>query len=232
MRFYWCGGIMQEILNHTQKSKSSNIPTMDFDIDSFEFKPVTKGLGFHQDKIKENSPRKFKRTQTIAQKERVKYEERSVVINTPLPPKNIQVSSEEIKTKKVEKIRNARMGLQFTSFIFDLVLICSIQLGLNFAFLKIVQLDSFSKFLEFTWKEQSLFFSFLFLFYFTLLELASTPGKRIFDLKLETTVGKKLSIDQTLIRSVVTLLSFITVGMPLLFDFQGKLSDTKVIENA
>ncbi len=223
---------MQEFLNQTQKSKSNNPPTMDFDIDSFDFKPVTKGLGFHQDKIKESSTRKFKRTQTIAQKERIKYEERSITINSPVVEINKPIIKEELAPKRIAKVKNARMGLQFTSFVFDFVLICSIQLGLNFAFLKLVQLDSFSKFLEFTWKEQSLFFSFLFLFYFTILELASTPGKRIFDLKLDTTVGKKLTIDQTLIRSVVTLLSFLTAGMPLLFDFQGKLSDTRVIENA
>ncbi|MFT6068798.1 MAG: putative RDD family membrane protein YckC [Bacteriovoracaceae bacterium] len=223
---------MQELLNQTQKSKSNNPPAMEFDIDSFEFKPVTKGLGFHQDKIKESSTRKFKRTQTIAQKERIKYEERSITINNPVVETKKPVIKEELISKKEVKVKNARMGLQFTSFVFDFVLICLIQLGLNFAFLKLVQLDSFSKFLEFTWKEQSLFFSFLFLFYFTILELASTPGKRIFDLKLDTTVGKKLSIDQTLIRSVVTLLSFLTAGMPLLFDFQGKLSDTRVIENA
>lgn len=232
MRIYRGGGIMQEILNNAQKSKSNKIPAMEFDIDSFEFKPVTKGLGFHQEKIKENNTRKFKRTKTIAQKERIKYEERSVTINRPIIENEKTIIKEESITLKKDKVKSARMGLQFTSFVFDFVLICAIQLGLNFAFLKLVQLNSFSKFLEFTWKEQSLFFSFLFLFYFTVLELASTPGKKIFDLKLQTTVGKKLSIDQTLIRSVVTLLSFITVGMPLLFDFQGKLSDTKVIENA
>jgi hypothetical protein len=223
---------MQEILNQNQKSQSKTIPTMEFDIDNFEFKPVTKGLGFHQEKIKEGSARKFKRNQTLVQKERVKYEERSVVINNPSAEVKLNYIKEELQIKKSPKIKDARMGLQFTSFVFDMFLICFIQLGLNFAFLKLVQLDSFSKFLEFTWKEQSLFFSFLFLFYFTVLELASTPGKMIFSLKLETTVGKKLSIDQTLIRSVVTLLSFVTVGMPLLFDFQGKLSDTKIVENA
>lgn len=223
---------MQEILNNTQKNKPNGAPTMEFDIDSFDFKPVTKGLGFHQDKIKENSTRKFKRTQTIAQKERVKYEERSVTINQPVKTQKTFTPKEESAPIKKEKIKTARMGLQFTSFVFDFFLICSIQLGLNFAFLKLVQLESLSKFLEFTWKEQSLFFSFLFLFYFTVLELVSTPGKKMFELKLQPTVGKKLSIDQTLIRSVVTLLSFLTMGMPLLFDFQGKLSDTKVIENA
>jgi uncharacterized RDD family membrane protein YckC len=232
MRFYSPGGLMQELLNQNEKSKSKNIPAMEFDIDSFEFKPVTKGLGFHQDEIKENNTRKFKRTQTIAQKERIKYEERSVTINSPVVENKKLILKEELSPIKNEKTKNARMGLQFTSFVFDLVLICAIQLSLNFAFLKLVQLDSFSKFLQFTWKEQSLFFSFLFLFYFTILELASTPGKKIFDLKLQPTLGKKLSIDQTLVRSIVTLLSFLTAGMPLLFDFQGKLSDTKVIENA
>ena len=74
-------------------------------------------------------------------------------------------------------------------------------------------------------------FPFFFLFYFTLLDVVTSPGKKIFSIRLISTTSEKVKIDQTLIRSVVTLFSFVTIGMPLLFDFQGKLSDTKAVED-
>ena len=222
---------MQEIT--TSNSKKVN-PVLDFDLDDFDFKPVTKGLGFHHEKEKAKKTNPQLRTPRPAVSRRIQTKPETQKLSAPYKEVeldlNIIKKQDATKTKKVTQ-QKARMGLQFTAFVFDLIIILAVQGLMNFLFLKVVELDSITRFIEFTWIEQSLFFSFLFLFYFTLLDVVASPGKKIFSIRLISTVRDKVAIDQTLVRSVVTLFSFITVGMPLFFDFQGKLSDTKAIED-
>jgi len=228
---------MQEIT--PQKKPQPKIhPTMDFDIDNFDFKPVTKGLGFHQEKQIETKTVVTPRPKTRQRIEKVaRVEKNREIPSVELPrPNNIQIKisdKEKSVAKKSEiKLKPARLGVQGTGFVFDLFIILGTQVLINAAFLKLSGLTNIVQFLEFTWIEQSIFFSFIFLFYFTIFDLVASPGKRIFSLRLNSTSSNKVTVDQTLIRSVVTLLSFITVFMPLIFDFQGKLSDTKVVEDA
>lgn len=221
---------MQEITQSGANKSKSIHANLDFDLDDFDFKPVTKGLGFHHNKETEKTVRTYQRPQQKPVTDPYKRESVSVSIN-PIKnkevPKKIVLSKTEIK----KEVRSARMGIQFTGFIFDLIILSSLQIALNIIFLKIAKLESLTQFMEFSWVEQTLFFAFTFMFYFTLLDLVASPGKKIFSMRLKSTTSKKVTIDQTLIRSVVTLLSFLTLGMPLLFDFQGKLSDTKLIED-
>lgn len=221
---------MQEI-THQGNTQKSIEPLMEFDLDSLDFKPVTKGLGFHQDKTIEKKNKSYSKPvqrQRTERAERISRELPSVDLKREVRVAPIKLE-EKAPVKKKEK--TAKLGVQGTGFVFDLFLISGLQILLNFVFLRLSGLTNIIQFLEFTWIEQSIFFSFLFLFYFTLLDLVASPGKRMFSLRLRSTSDSKVTIDQTLIRSVVTLLSFVTVFMPLLFDFQGKLSDTKVIED-
>ena len=50
--------------------------------------------------------------------------------------------------------------------------------------------------------------------------------------KLKSTNGENLSLRKVYLRSFITIVSFIAVGMPILFDLHSKLTDTKLIENA
>ncbi|MBK23761.1 MAG: hypothetical protein CME70_07115 [Halobacteriovorax sp.] len=227
---------MQEITPQ-RKPQPKIQPAMDFDIDDFDFKPVTKGLGFHQEKQLEKKtvvsqrPKIRTRTERVARVE-VPRETPSVELPRPREIQTKGIEKENIISKKTEaKIVPARLGVQGTGFVFDLFIILGTQVLINAAFLKLSGLSNIVQFLEFTWVEQTIFFSFIFLFYFSIFDLVASPGKRIFSLRLSSTSSKKVTVDQTLIRSVVTLLSFITVFMPLIFDFQGKLSDTKVVED-
>lgn len=221
---------MQQTTQQGKTQKKGIQSNLDFDLDDFDFKPVTKGLGFHHNEETEKTVRSYQRPQAKPVQDPYKRESVSISINQPRVNEPTKALIKE-KTKKKSKTRSARMGMQFTGFIFDLIILISIQISLNYVFLKIVGLSNFSHFLQFTIIEQTLFFAFIFLFYFTLMDLTASPGKRILSMRLNSLTSKKVSIDQTLIRSVVTLLSFLTMGMPLLFDFQGKLSDTKLIED-
>lgn len=72
-------------------------------------------------------------------------------------------------------------------------------------------------------------FTLFYMLYFTVLDLASTPGKSVFGLHLIKTNNQDVRVTQTFFRAAITLISFVTIGLPSLIDFQGKLSDTKVV---
>jgi hypothetical protein len=74
-------------------------------------------------------------------------------------------------------------------------------------------------------------FSIFYLSYFSILDLQSTPGKSLLNLHLLRENNKEVSLRDSFFRSVITLLSFVTLGLPCLIDFQGKLTDTKVVED-
>ncbi|MBF0297268.1 MAG: RDD family protein [Oligoflexia bacterium] len=85
-----------------------------------------------------------------------------------------------------------------------------------------------------------IYFSAIFLiyyfFYFGFLDLTKrgTIGKSIFKLKLVSTnnnKNKSLEIHIALLRSVVVLSSTLALCLPLFFDFQGKLSGSKLIRS-
>lgn len=75
------------------------------------------------------------------------------------------------------------------------------------------------------------FFTIYYVTYFTILDLVATPGKIILGIKLANCDEGRVSAKQTFIRSVVTILSIMIFGLPLLMDFQGKLSATKLVKD-
>lgn len=227
---------MQET-THGSQPKGNKIPVMEFDVEEFDFKPLTKGLGFHnKESDTRPSSRAYSRPSSIGQSRT--RNSVNTPIKRPAPQSEIgkteEISFPELKKEKTPKTKvvAAPMGVLFTAFVFDLIILLSFQTSINFGFMKIVELDNLVNFIKFTWVEQVAFFTFIYMFYFTIMDLIASPGKKIFSLRLKSTSSKKVTIDQTLIRSVVSLCSFILLLMPLLFDFQGKLSDTKVIEDA
>lgn len=71
-------------------------------------------------------------------------------------------------------------------------------------------------------------FSIYYLFYFSILDLSSTPGKTLFGVRVQTIDKSELTFKRTLARSFVSLLSVFLLGLPMILDFQGRLTDTKV----
>ena len=77
------------------------------------------------------------------------------------------------------------------------------------------------------------FISFLnYLLFFSILNCSSGFGASLMRIRLVTVKNKRASFTNTFARTFLVLLSFIALGVPLLFDFHGKLSDTKwVVRN-
>ncbi|MBT3234989.1 MAG: RDD family protein [Bdellovibrionales bacterium] len=73
------------------------------------------------------------------------------------------------------------------------------------------------------------FLSIFYLFYFTFLDTRRTLGKLLMRCYLLSHGNSRISLGQSFIRSLVSLISIFLLGLPLLMDFQGKLSTTKLV---
>ena len=73
-------------------------------------------------------------------------------------------------------------------------------------------------------------FSIYYLLYFTILDLSTSPGKTIMGIRLLRTDNKNVAVKNTFIRALISLVSSVALFLPMLLDFQGRLSDTKVVK--
>lgn len=252
---------MQEMQNSSQeKVNNIHISFDDFEISEESFKPVTKGLGFHQDQKKSSY---FKASQ-VQKSEPVARNTSAQSILNPLSNKNqvqaktqapkgleafygnldnevpppIQMKKETIDSKSV-KIEEGNVGdtnifLQFCAYIVDLGLILTSVLAMITLLIFISGLDA-QGFLNVVGLNDAIkfglsFFSIFFILYFTILDLNNSPGKIIFGLKLVRLDKKSPTVYNTFMRSFICLISFFALGLPTILDFQGRLSDTKVIK--
>jgi len=148
--------------------------------------------------------------------------------------KSTQVAQPRKQAKKVVEVELAGKGLQLGAWLIDLILVSLFVIvttvllaavsGIDFRVLaKLVTIQDLAFFTG------SLFVLF-YMLYFTVLDLATTPGKSLFGITLIKADNEDVRVSQTFTRALVTLISFLAIGLPCLIDFQGKLSDTKVVK--
>lgn len=229
-------------LSNESLQQGRKVMESDLDLEfNFDFKPVTKGLGFHQKErpvtpsktaYRTNakpisSPQKVLSEADIFGEKELSSFERELLFGAkpketqkPLPKKEIFVEADPF--------------LQIGAFAVDVAIMAT---------LLVVTLSLFVVVSPFSLKEASILISnktnwifagvlavIFFLTYFSFLEVGVTPGKALFKMGTVSKSGKGLSLVGAFIRSLITLLSFLALGVPLLFDFQGKLSDSIVVK--
>ncbi|MDD0854647.1 RDD family protein [Halobacteriovorax sp. GB3] len=145
----------------------------------------------------------------------------------------IKATSNKLKVEVEKKYQEASLALTFSSWLIDITLILAMFSAFVFGFTQVVGINAleFLKVIEFEMMAIfGAFFCLVYLSYFSILDLTSSPGKSLLNLRL---IGneEKLSFKSTTIRSIISLLSILLIGLPALIDFSGKLSDTKVVEN-
>lgn len=227
----------------------------EFDIDSYDFKPVTKGLGFHDPLEKSKRPttgpggsiRKPVRTGSLRashlQNTPITVSDPGLMTgidalygNRPMESKLVVGNKEE---KKIEitnsKIKEASFMSMTGAFIVDTLVISLINLVLfssfyAFAF-KTIDLTGIQNFIFNSLPYFAILFGLIFVSYYSLLEPLGTAGKKLWGIST-VMVGTKrpITIKSSFIRSLITLLSIPLLFFPLIFDFQGKLSDSTIIE--
>lgn len=246
-------------------------PPIKIDLDEFNisedtFKPMTKGLGFHQDTKRPSfkpAPKEVKMFGSAKSSVNQTLSSISTSIGAPktsrttnqmpsgleafygtkatttsesqnLFEKPIHAKSEIKQEKVLSSKKTAPQTLQFFAWIIDILMIVSFVAltGVLLVFASGIEFTMYSRLIS--PKELSIFtatiFSIYYLLYFTILELSATPGKTIFGIRLVTNSGREVSVKHTFTRALISLFSGIALFLPMLLDFQGRLSDTKVIK--
>lgn len=152
--------------------------------------------------------------------------------------KDQKIEVKEISKAKLEvHFEKADLQEQVSAWAIDVVIITALLLStvyLNFAlsgFYQLEQIKGLMSLVEgFTYFAP--LFIFYYLFYFTILDRAGslTIGKKIMGIQIRSLRGEHLGFTQTFLRAGITLLSVLAFGLPLLMDFQGKLTDSEVIK--
>lgn len=236
----------------------------EFQISEDTFKPMTKGLGFHQDikrpsfrpapkEVKTFSPAKLAVKPTLNSIATNLGATKSTSAQTPSGLEafygaNLGVASDAQnlfnepfsekanigKEKSTTSKKTASQVIQFFAWIIDILVIASFVAltGAVLVFASGIEFTMYSRLISMN--DLGMFalaiFSIYYLLYFTILELSVTPGKTIFGIMLVTNSGKSVSVRHTFTRALISLLSGVTLFLPMLLDFQGRLSDTRVVK--
>ncbi len=217
-------------------------------LDEIEFKPITKGLGFHKDKKAVSIGHRNLERETLPTQKSNKISDMGASTTTQGLQKFYSSSQTSIhqdirintvpkthkKKKKIVSYESATIGETFIAYIVDLFLIFGL-LGITFLLLSravgIGPLDIVSLLpMKQGYVYLSLLFSIFYLFYFTVLDMNASPGKSLMGIRVLTIKGKRVEMRHTFTRSLVALLSLPLLCLPLAFDIQGKLSDTKLVK--
>jgi uncharacterized RDD family membrane protein YckC len=140
----------------------------------------------------------------------------------------------EVKTEKVLSHKPAPQLSQFFAWVIDVLVIASF-VALTEALLVLasgIELRMYSRLISSN--DLAIFsaaiFSIYYLLYFTILDLSASPGKTVFGIRLAKANGREVSVKHTFLRALISLVSGVALFLPMLLDFQGRLSDTKVVK--
>lgn len=225
----------------------------DFEINADSFKPVTKGLGFHQEQKKTTfkpvthtrieMPRQTGPLNNIASDLEVKIKKQgpmgleafynaSATVSFPATETLMELKTSVVKSPEVYSSVSA--GVQLSAWIVDLVIILAL-VAFTGACLVLASGIDYSLIIKLVARPDLIIFStsvfsIYYILYFTILDLSATPGKIIFGIRLVGTDRNIFSVKNTFVRSVISLLSIGIFCLPMLLDFQGRLSDTKIVK--
>lgn len=158
----------------------------------------------------------------------------ALVNNNAVDSNFFEEKSKTTSTKTVKKYQQASGLAQFSAYFIDILLICSFVI-FTAALLVLASGIEFSMYSRIiSTQDLAIFavamFSIYYLLYFTILDASSTPGKTIFGLKLIKTDGRPVAVKDSFFRAIISLVSGIALFLPLMLDFHGKLTDTKVVK--
>ncbi len=244
-----------------QNKKTVHFDSLDFDdftIDESSFKPVTKGLGFHQEtKSQQFTPKPMKATKTIGSSAvKTTALAKTIVNNFEVSKENTQKMTPnkgalaafygeapateiilDLKKEEAHEVKKfeATSLTQLCAYVLDLLMVLSFTIATLAALVAVSKIEFSILIKIISRNDQIIFGSSLFiiyyLLYFTILDMNATPGKSVFGIRLYRANGKNVSVKHTFSRALITLLSSIALTLPTFLDFQGRLSGTKVFKD-
>ena len=211
----------------------------EFNLEDVNFRPLTKGLGFHQKEVQKvlkplnaQVREESYKGQNFSSKEKSQLS--SFYQNPPITKEFPKELAQEEEILGQESEQEKYYLHQSLSFLIDLIIILGLLSTTFLCFFYFSPLD-IQQALE-VMSSSIFFFSFSILFsiyyitYFSFLDILGTPGKLCFGLRLVETNRDALTLKHTFLRSIITLSSFLVAFLPLIVDFHGKLSDSKVVK--
>lgn len=228
-------------MNLEQINKTNNAQTPIEDIE-FEFKPITSGLGFHHQKTTEIKPVFTERTVTaspmpqahVAPKKEMNLYQNDLSLfygQTQAAPEDL-LPEEKVEEEKYYRL--ADKAPRVFAYLFDLFSVAAV-LGLVLTVMaRTISMDLLDVWMQYpneiTPLVLTLFCGF-YLIYFSVFEKTSqsTLGKSMFGLRVMGLNDKPLTLSSLFVRSTVSLLNFISLGLFSYFDLQNKITQSKVI---
>ena len=226
-------------------SPKKNSPATDLDLDEFDFKPITSGLGFsHQQKVTtEIKPAFVERA--------IAVRETPVARPMAAPKKEMNVYQNDLSLfygqaeqvvkpapvaeEKPEKVyRNATKVDRIIAYVLDMGIVTSILAVTMIAMARAMEMEIMDAWAQYpdeiTPLVATLFCGF-YVLYFTISEKSgATFGKSMLNIRVVDTDNRNQNFMTLMVRSVITLANFASLGLFSYFDLQNKATNTKVIK--
>ena len=210
----------------------------DFD---FDFKPITSGLGFNQ-KVVEIKPAFTERTvpqvsspqRSQVQKESSFYQNDLSIFYGSTQTQNSNAPQIEVEEKTEKFYRLSTKSQRVFAYSLDLALVLS-ALGVVLTIMaRTIGMDLMTVWESYPSEVNPLavtLFVGFYMMYFSIFEKTyqSTLGKNLLNLRVVNQENKLNSLSVLLLRSFITLVNFISLGLFSYFDLQNKVTQSKVI---
>ena len=224
----------------TNSTKKPNVMLASDDID-FDFKPITSGLGFHQNKTTEIKPT-FHESQSLNMN--------SMPMPAPMARKENQIYQNELsafygrETQTVEPIvavkkekifRLATKSQRVLAYVLDLGLVLSSVALVLTIMSRLIEKDLIDVWTTYPNEITPLvliLFTGFYMMYFSIFEKASqsTLGKNLLGITVVDLDNKNQSFIMLVFRTFISLMNFVSLGLFSYFDLQNKVSNSKVVK--
>lgn len=235
-------------LEQTQSNKKKITQEDEFLMDDFDFRPITSGLGFHQattseikpafptERIAHSVPNANSMTipKSIPKKEMSVYQnDLSLFYGQTQTSSEVEVFPQEKKSEKVYRLATSTQRiLAYFLDLFMLIAVLSLVLTLMARSIHIDLVETWINYPhEITPLVITLFVGF-YLIYFSVFDksMGSTLGKNLVGIRVVGCDNKSLGFNSLVMRTFVTILNFLSLGLFSYFDLHNKLTNSKVIK--
>ncbi len=228
----------------SSSSPKKTPPALDLDLEDFDFKPITSGLGFsHQQKTSEIKPVFAERTSPV----------REAPVSRPqqMPKNDMNVYQNDLSLfygqtessrpvpvieERLEKVyRVAAKADRIVAYVLDMGILLSVMSVMLLFMAKATGMEIMEAWAQYpdeiTPLVMTLFCGF-YLLYFSIGEKnGATLGKSLMNIRVVNSENKNQEFMTLVARSFISLMNFASIGLFSYFDLQNKATNSKVIKD-
>jgi len=216
----------------------------------FDFKPINRGLGFHNEQKRVTPVIKKKEAYSPAISKKIpldrshdslaNFYKKSVDVKQEISTQSLGAiyNNKKVESKKLNikpRIVEAQLHLCFFAWLIDVAIITLAFILISIGFVVFSGID-FSTLKKLVTPNELLIFgafiySIFYIMYFSILDLVSTPGNALFGLKLLKLNNEEVRVPQTFLRACLTYFTLLSGFILYFLNFQSKLSETKLVQS-